>query len=158
MTVPRRVRLSTFGARNRGQRSNVGPAKIETIDQRQCTYVLTIVQPATFVRWHRAGFCGYWRWKSRERGGRPQIEADLLALIRQKSIENSLWGAPRIHGEFLKLRFDVAHSSVAKYMVKRRGLQVRDGTPFCAKAPTRYGPVPCGRPRRAGHPRNVQSA
>jgi transposase InsO family protein len=83
--------------------------------------VLTIVQPETLVRWHRAGFRCYWRWKSRCRGGRPQIETDLRALIRQMSMENPLWGAPRIHGELLKLGFDVAQSSVAKYMVKRRG-------------------------------------
>jgi len=63
----------------------------------------------------------YWRWKSRRRGGRRQIEADLRALIRQMSTENLLWGAPRIHGELLKLGFAVAQSSVAKYMVKRRG-------------------------------------
>jgi len=54
-------------------------------------------------------------------GGRPQIETDLCALIRQMSIENPLWGAPRIHGELLKLGFEVTQSSVAKYMVKRRG-------------------------------------
>ena len=83
--------------------------------------VLTIVQPETLVRWHRAGFRCYWRWKSRPRGGRPQIEADLRGLIRRMSIENPLWGAPRIHGELLKLGFEVAQSSVAKYMVKRRG-------------------------------------
>ena len=74
--------------------------------------VLTIVQPETLVRWHRAGFRYYWRWKSRPRGGRPQIEADLRALIRRMSIENPLWGAPRIHGELLKLGFEVAQSSV----------------------------------------------
>jgi len=73
------------------------------------------------VRWHRAGFRCYWRWKSRRRGGRPQIETELRALIRQMSIENPLWGAPRIHGELLKLGFEVAQSSVAKYMVKRGG-------------------------------------
>jgi transposase InsO family protein len=84
-------------------------------------HILTIVQPETLVRWHRAGFRNYWRWKSRRRGGRPQIEADLRALIRQMSMENPLWGAPRIHGELLKLGFEVAQSSVAKYMVKRRG-------------------------------------
>ena len=61
--------------------------------------VLTIIRPETLVRWHRAGFRYYWRWKSRPLGGRPQIETDLLALIRQMSIENPLWGAPRIHGE-----------------------------------------------------------
>src|SRR5215216_2957076 len=83
--------------------------------------VLTIIRPETLVRWHRAGFRCYWRWKSRPRGGRPQIETDLRALIRRMSIENPLWGAPRIHGELLKLGFEVAQSSVAKYMVKRRG-------------------------------------
>ena len=61
--------------------------------------VLTIVQPKTLVRWHRAGFRCYWCWKSRPRGGRPQIDTDLHALIRRMSIENPLWGAPRIHGE-----------------------------------------------------------
>jgi transposase InsO family protein len=83
--------------------------------------VLKIVRPETLVRWHRAGFRCYWRWKSRSRGGRPQIEADLRGLIRQMSIENPLWGAPHIHGELLKLGFEVAQSSVAKYMIKRRG-------------------------------------
>src|SRR6476469_6813596 len=83
--------------------------------------VITIVQPETLVRWHRSGFRCYWRWKSRRRGGRPGIEADLRALIRQMSTENLLWGAPRIHGELLKLGFSVAQSTVAKYMVKRRG-------------------------------------
>jgi hypothetical protein len=52
--------------------------------------VLTIIRPETLVRWHRAGFRCYWRWKSRPRGGRPQIDADLRALIRQMSIENPL--------------------------------------------------------------------
>jgi transposase InsO family protein len=83
--------------------------------------VLTIIRPETLVRWHRAGFRCYWLWKSRRRGGRPQIETELRALIRQMSIENPLWGAPRIHGELLKLGFEVAQSSVAKYMVKRGG-------------------------------------
>ena len=83
--------------------------------------VLTIIQPETLVRWHRAGFRCYWRWKSRPVGGRPQIETELRELIRRMSIENRLWGAPRIHGELLKLGFEVAQSSVAKYMVKRRG-------------------------------------
>src|SRR4029077_4876727 len=83
--------------------------------------VLMIIRPETLVCWHRAGFRRYWRWKSRRRGGRPPIEAELRALIRQMSTENLLWGAPRIHGELLKLGFEVAQSSVAKYMVKRRG-------------------------------------
>jgi transposase InsO family protein len=83
--------------------------------------VLTIIRPETLVRWHRAGFRGYWRWKSRPRGGRPQIDTHLCALIRRMNIENPLWGAPRIHGELLKLGFEIAQSSVAKYMAKRRG-------------------------------------
>jgi hypothetical protein len=83
--------------------------------------VVTIVQPETLVRWHRAGFRRYWRWKSNPRGGRPRIEMELRALIRQMSTENQLWGAPRIHGELLKLGLSVAQSTVAKYMAKRRG-------------------------------------
>src|ERR1700755_600036 len=93
--------------------------------------VLTIIRPETLVRWHRAGFRCYWRWKSRRRGGRPQIDTELRALIRLMSIENPLWGAPRIHGELLKLGFEVAQSSVAKYMVKRRRPPSQDGAPSC---------------------------
>src|ERR1700738_1158546 len=83
--------------------------------------VVTIVRPETLVRWHRAGFRRYWRWKSNSRGGRPRIEMELRALIRLMSTENQLWGAPRIHGELLKLGFRVAQSTVAQYMVKRSG-------------------------------------
>jgi hypothetical protein len=82
---------------------------------------ITVVRPETLVRWHRAGFRRYWRWKSRSLGGRPQIDADLRVLIRRMSVDNPLWGAPRIHGELLKLGFEVAQSSVAKYMVKLCG-------------------------------------
>ena len=80
---------------------------------------ITIIRPETLVRWHRAGFRRYWRWKSRSLGGRPKIGPDLRALIRRMSVENLLWGAPRIHGELLKLGFAVAQSTVAKYMTKR---------------------------------------
>src|SRR4030088_2133911 len=83
--------------------------------------VVTIVRPETLVHWHRAGFRRFWRWKSNSRGGRPRIEIELRALIRQISTENQLWGAPRIHGELLKLGFSVAQSTVAKYMIKRCG-------------------------------------
>src|SRR5438445_4151625 len=82
---------------------------------------ITIIRPKTLVRWHRAGFRRYWRWKSRSLGGRPQVDADLRALIRRMSVDNRLWGAPRIHGVLLKLGFELALSSVAKYMVKRCG-------------------------------------
>ena len=81
--------------------------------------VLAIIRPETLVRWHRAGFRRYWRWKSHRRGGRPQIDPELRELIRRMSVENPLWGAPRIHGELLKLGVEVAQSSVAKYMLKR---------------------------------------
>src|SRR6266404_1743794 len=74
---------------------------------------ITIIRPETLVRWHRAGFRHYWRWKSRCFGGRPQIDADLRALIRRMSVDNPLWGAPHIHGELLKLGFEVAHASLS---------------------------------------------
>src|ERR1700716_1388765 len=83
--------------------------------------VLTIIRPETLVRWHRAGFRCYWRWKSRPLGGRPLIDTELRVLIRRMSMENPLWGAPRMHGELLEFGFEVAQSSVAKYMMKRRG-------------------------------------
>src|SRR6202011_3732992 len=83
--------------------------------------VLTIIRPETLVRWHRAGFRCYWRWKSSPQGGRPQIDTELRVLIRRMSVENPLLGAPRIHVELLKLGFESAQSSVAKSMVKRRG-------------------------------------
>jgi hypothetical protein len=79
--------------------------------------VVAIIRPETLVRWHRAGFRSYWRWKSHPQGGRPRIDTELRVLIRRMSVENPLWGAPRIHGELLKLGFEVAQSSVAKYMV-----------------------------------------
>src|SRR5712672_4175091 len=82
---------------------------------------LMIIRPETLVRWHRAGFRRYWRWKSRNLGGRPPIGAELRALIRRMSIENVLWGAPRIQGELLNLGFTVAQSTVAKYMVRNAG-------------------------------------
>src|ERR1700745_955591 len=82
--------------------------------------VLAIIKPEPLVRWHRAGFRHYWRWKSRRRGGRPQIDTELRGLVRRMSVENPLWGAPRIHGELFKLGFEIAQSSVAKYLVKRR--------------------------------------
>src|SRR5258708_15367697 len=61
--------------------------------------VLTIIRPETLVRWHRAGFRCYWRWKSRPFGGRPPIETQLRALIRRMSVDNPFWDTPRIHAE-----------------------------------------------------------
>jgi hypothetical protein len=80
-----------------------------------------VVQPDTILRWHRAGFRAFWRWKSRGRPGRPRVNRELVDLIRRISRENPLWGAPRVHGELLKLGFAVAESTVASYMIKRRG-------------------------------------
>ena len=79
---------------------------------------VTIVQPQTVIRWHRTGFRLYWRWKSRSRGGRPRVPVEIRRLIREMSLANRLWGAPRIHGELLKLGIEVAQSTVAKYMTR----------------------------------------
>jgi hypothetical protein len=80
-----------------------------------------VVQPDTILRWHRSGFRAYWRWKSCGQPGRPRVSRELRELIRQMSKDNPLWGAPRIHGELLKLGFEVAESTVSKYMIKHRG-------------------------------------
>src|SRR6266849_3252599 len=64
---------------------------------------VSIIQPETIIRWHRAGFRLYWRWKSRSRSGRPKVPTEIRRLIREMSLANRLWGAPRIHGELLKL-------------------------------------------------------
>src|ERR1700740_543011 len=80
---------------------------------------LTIVKPETVVRWHRAGFRSYCRWKSRPRSDRPTVAVEIRRRIREMSIANPLWGAPRIHGELLKLGIEIGQTSVAKYMVRR---------------------------------------
>jgi transposase InsO family protein len=77
---------------------------------------IAIVRPETIIRWHRAGFRAYWRWRSRNRVGRPKVSAELRTLIGERSRANPLWGAPHIHGELLKLGFEVAQSTVARYM------------------------------------------
>jgi transposase InsO family protein len=79
---------------------------------------VTIIQPETIIRWHRTGFRLYWRWKSRSRGGRPKVPMEIQRLIREMSLANRLWGAPRIHGELLKLGIEVVQSTVAKYMAR----------------------------------------
>jgi hypothetical protein len=81
---------------------------------------LIVVKPATVVRWHRNGFKYYWSWKSRHKGGRPTIARDVRELIRRMSRSNPLWGAPRIHGELLKLGIDLSQATVAKYMIRFR--------------------------------------
>jgi transposase InsO family protein len=90
---------------------------------RRCPRVLdaiTIVRPETVVHWHRMGFAAYWRWRSRSLGGRPRIGKEVRDLIRRMSFENPLWGAPRIHGELLKLGINVAQSTVSIYIVPRQ--------------------------------------
>src|SRR5258708_25567824 len=81
---------------------------------------LKIVRAETVIRWHRAGFRAYWRWKSRRRGGRRKTPLESRQLIREISLANPLWGAPRIHGELLKLGIDVGQTTVAKYMARGR--------------------------------------
>jgi putative transposase len=81
---------------------------------------LVIVKPETVLGWHRQGFRLFWTWKSRRRVGRPTVPLEVRTLIRTMSRANPLWGAPRIHGELLKLGIDVSQATVAKYMVRRR--------------------------------------
>ena len=78
-----------------------------------------IVQPDTVVRWHRRGWRLYWRWKSRpRRPGRPRVPRAVQALIRQMCRANPTWGAPRIHGELLKLGIEIAETTVGHYLVR----------------------------------------
>jgi hypothetical protein len=82
---------------------------------------LTLVKPDTVVRWHRKGFKLYWTWTSRRKGhGRPAVPAEIRQLIRRISQANSLWGAPRIHGELLKLGIEISQAAVSNYMVRHR--------------------------------------
>jgi hypothetical protein len=79
------------------------------------------VKPETVIAWQRRGFRWYWRWKSRRaKPGRPEVSQDIRDLIRTMSLANPLWGAPRIHGELLKLGIEVCQASVAKYMARQR--------------------------------------
>src|SRR6202051_2455016 len=82
---------------------------------------LAVLKPDTVIKWHRAGFRSYWRWRSQRRGGRPNLSTEIRKLIRQMSVANPLWGAPRIHGALLKLGIEISQATVAKYMVRRRG-------------------------------------
>ena len=85
--------------------------------------VLIIVKPETVVGWQRAGFRRYWGWRSRPRGGRPKLNEEIRALIRRMLVENSSWGAPKIHGELRKLGLQVSERTVARYLqrLRRRG-------------------------------------
>ena len=84
-----------------------------------CLGAIVVVKPDTVVRWHRKGFRTFWAWKSlSRRRGRPTISAEVKALIRRMSRENPLWGAPRIHGELLKLGIGISQAAVSKYMIR----------------------------------------
>src|ERR1700674_909836 len=85
----------------------------------RCLEVMVLVKPATVVQWHRQGFRLFWRWRSRS--GRPSVNRGIRDLIREMNVANPLWGAPRIHGELLKLGIEVSQATVAKYMVRRAG-------------------------------------
>jgi hypothetical protein len=80
---------------------------------------LLIIKPETVIRWHQQGFRLYWRWKSRAALGRPKIPQAQINLIKQMANENPLWGAPRIHGELLKLGIDISETSVLRYLPKK---------------------------------------
>jgi hypothetical protein len=108
---PRRLAFSNF--------DRLGFAGLYRITPRVVN-ALIIVEPETVIRWHRAGFRSFWRWKSRSRGGRRRVVLEIRQLIRVMSLANPLWGAPPIHGELLKLGIDVGQTSVAKYMAKHR--------------------------------------
>jgi transposase InsO family protein len=82
---------------------------------------IIIVKPETVIRWHRKGFRLFWRWKSRPKGGRPRVDAEIRALIRRMSAQNATWGAPRIQAELALLGHEVSQATVAKYMKRRRG-------------------------------------
>ena len=82
---------------------------------------LIIVKPDTVVTWSRKGSRLFWTWKSRRgRTGRPAVAKHVRDLIRKISQANPLWGAPRVHGELLKLGINVSQPTVAKYMVRHR--------------------------------------
>jgi putative transposase len=83
----------------------------------QALHTMVLVKPATVIQWHRTGFRLYWRWRSRSgQPGRPRTHPEIRNLIRQMSITNPLWGAPRIHGELLKLGIAVSQATVGRYL------------------------------------------
>ncbi len=110
-SAPKRLRLRSSDRLLFGRLYRLWPDLLDSI---------VIVQPETVVRWHRRGFKGFRRWKSRGRSGRPRIPREVRDLIREISLANLLWGAPRIHGELLKLGIEVAQTTVAKYMARGR--------------------------------------
>jgi len=110
-SAPKRPALKAFARLSFILLYRLAPTVLEAV---------TIVRPETIVRWHRAGFRTFWRRKSRRGPGRPKLALEIRQLIREISLANPLWGAPRIHGELLKLGIDVGQTCVAKYMARRR--------------------------------------
>jgi putative transposase len=90
------------------------------------TKPLVLVTPRTVVSWHRAGFRLYWTWVSRARqaGGRKHVSKEVRALIFRMAAENPTWGAPRIHGELVKLGFDLSERSVSRWVRRAREIQI----------------------------------
>ena len=124
------------------------------------TDVLVIVRPETAIDWHRAGFRFYWRWRSRPRGGRPKITEEIRALIRRLAEENPDWGAPKIHGELLKLGLVLSERGVARYLQRvgrpgdpgKRWLAfLRNHREVIAAVGMRDHVRPCCYARRGGH-------
>src|SRR5256885_8224457 len=107
-----------------------------------------VFKPETLVRWHRSGFRLYWRWKSRRRVGRPAVPADIRDLIRTISRDNPLWGAPRIHGELLKLGVDIARRLSPSTWHGVTALALRAGRPSWAITPPTSPASICSSVRR----------
>ncbi len=85
----------------------------------RCLDAVVIVKPETVIAWHHKGFRAFWAWRSRpRRRGRPPVPAEVKTLIRRMTRENPLWGAPRVHGELLKLGIEISQATVSKYMVR----------------------------------------
>jgi putative transposase len=91
---------------------------------------LRIVKPETVIAWNRKGFRLYWIWNSRAQNGRPPANHGIRALLRKMSLANPRWGAPRIHGELLKLGIDIGETTVAKYMTRPRRPSSQTWTTF----------------------------
>jgi hypothetical protein len=108
------------------KRKHRGRIKLNGLDRMILTWLssaipavrsaIVIVQPGTLLRWHRKGFRAFWRWKSGTSVERPSVDPEIKGLIHRMAHENPLWGAPRIHGELLKLGLEVAQSTVSKYL------------------------------------------
>jgi hypothetical protein len=110
---------------------------------------ISVVQPATVIRWQRSGFKLFWTWKSRRPGpGHPAVAPDVRALIRRMSEANPLWGAPRIHAELQKLGLDISQATVSKYLVRRRTPPSQTWRPFSpttSEASSPWTSSPCSR-------------